>query len=79
MIREGSWEVPPVFTFLQEAGKLSTGEMKSTFNNGIGMILVVPETAAQSVLEFLAAMNEKAYVVGEIANRRRGGEQVSWA
>ncbi len=78
IIKEGSWEVPPVFTFLQEAGKLSTHEMRRTFNNGIGMILVTPEAVAQDIVEFLAAMNEKAYVIGDIVKRKRGGKQLAW-
>ena len=78
VIQEGSWEVPPVFAFLQEAGKLSTREMRRTFNNGIGMILVTPETAAQDIVAFLAAMNEKAYVIGDIVKRKRGVKQLAW-
>ncbi len=79
VIKDGSWEVPPVFTFLQEAGKVSPQEMRRTFNNGIGMILVAPESAAQGILEFLAAMDEKAYVIGDIIRRKRKAEpQVAW-
>ncbi|NVM20913.1 MAG: phosphoribosylformylglycinamidine cyclo-ligase [Desulfobacterales bacterium] len=79
VIEEGSWEIPPVFNFLQEAGKLSDAEMKRTFNNGIGIIIVVPQSSAQSVLDFLLAMDEKAYIMGEILGRKRGGRQLVWA
>jgi phosphoribosylformylglycinamidine cyclo-ligase len=79
MIEEGSWEAPPVFAFLQEAGKVPAQEMRRTFNNGIGMILVAPESAVQGILEFLAAMDEKAYVIGNIVRRKKKGEhQVAW-
>jgi phosphoribosylformylglycinamidine cyclo-ligase len=79
VIQEGSWEAPPVFTFLQEGGKVSAQEMRRTFNNGIGMILVAPESAVQGIVEFLGAMNEKAYVIGDIVRRKRKGEhQVAW-
>jgi phosphoribosylformylglycinamidine cyclo-ligase len=78
LIQEGSWETLPIFTFLQEAGKLSKREMMRTFNNGIGLILVVPERDAQGILDFLAAMNEKAYVIGSVVAREKGGHQVAW-
>ena len=40
--RGGSWPWPPLFRLLQEAGKVSTEEMRDVFNLGVGMIAVVP-------------------------------------
>lgn len=79
VIQKGSWDVPPVFTFLQEAGKLSKREMVRTFNNGIGIILVVPEKEAEGIVEFLTAMNEKAYVIGSVVERETASNQIVWA
>lgn len=45
----GSWPVPPVFELLQRLGSLSETEMFQTFNNGIGLVLIVPEAEAQAV------------------------------
>ncbi|MFP4160281.1 MAG: phosphoribosylformylglycinamidine cyclo-ligase [Desulfobacterales bacterium] len=64
-----SWEVPPVFGFLQDAGKISKQEMMRTFNNGIGMIAVVPEKNAQDVIERVTGMKEKAWIIGEVIRR----------
>jgi phosphoribosylformylglycinamidine cyclo-ligase len=72
------WDVPPIFTFLEQAGKISRKEMLRTFNNGIGLIAVVPEKAAQDVLERLSAMEAKAYVIGEVAERKDGDERIKW-
>lgn len=77
-IVKGSWEAPPVFTFLQQAGKISDTEMQRTFNNGIGMIAVVPEEAAQDVMERLRGMKEKAFVIGHVVNRKTSKLQVKW-
>lgn len=63
---EESWQVPPVFGFLQQAGRVSDTEMKRTFNCGLGMIAVVPEAAVQEVLDRLRGMEEDAYLVGEV-------------
>ncbi len=79
LIQQGSWEVPPIFTFLQEAGKLSKGEMMRTFNNGIGLILVVPEKDTDGIAEFLAALDQKAYVIGSIVERETASNQIAWA
>jgi phosphoribosylformylglycinamidine cyclo-ligase len=78
VIDKEAWEAPPVFAFLQEAGELSTREMRRTFNNGIGMVFVIPETAVQGVIDFLTAMKEKAYVIGDVVERKKSGSQVVW-
>jgi len=79
VLHKGSWDVPPIFSFLQQAGKVSDREMLRTFNNGIGLIAVVPEKNVQEILERLAAMNEKAYVIGEIVERKQNSERIQWA
>jgi phosphoribosylformylglycinamidine cyclo-ligase len=79
VIEDGSWPVPPVFAFLKEAGNVSDEEMRRTFNNGIGMLLVAPETAVDGILASLTANNEKAYVIGDIVERKTEEEpRVVW-
>ena len=71
-----AWEVPPIFKFLQDAGPVADEEMRRTFNLGIGMIAVVPEDSAQEILERLNAMNEKAYLMGEVVASKRATPRV---
>ena len=78
LMRKDSWEVPPVFHFLQKAGNVTSTEMLRTFNNGIGMIAVVPEKHAQDVFERLNGMKERAFFIGEIAERKSSRNQLSW-
>lgn len=78
IIEKASWEVPPVFQFLQKAGSVSEREMHRTFNNGIGMIAVVPEASTQDVLDRLTAMDERAFILGEICARESSEPQVEW-
>jgi len=73
IIQKGTWPIPPVFRILQEAGKIEEKEMFRTFNNGIGMVLVVPHQKVENILARLLSMNEKAYWIGEIA-RAQGKE-----
>ena len=70
--------MPPIFSFLQQAGNVSDAEMRRTFNNGIGMIAVVPAGATTDVLQRLEAMNEKAYLIGEIMECKDSSQRITW-
>jgi len=71
-IERGSWPVPPIFDVIQKVGHVAQGEMARTFNNGLGMILVVGKKSADGVLGTLKKMNEKCFVIGEIRRGTRG-------
>lgn len=63
----GSWNVPPLFRWLQGSGGVPTEEMLRTFNMGIGLILVTARERAEQVIEELAARGGRdARVIGEI-------------
>ena len=72
------WDVPPIFSFLQQAGNVADEEMRRTFNNGIGMIAIVHPDATADVLQRLEAMGEKAYLIGEILECKDSGERIIW-
>jgi phosphoribosylformylglycinamidine cyclo-ligase len=74
--RLGSWEMPPVFPLLQQAGNVEQVEMYRTFNMGLGMILSVNEAEVDDILSRLQGLGEKAWLVGEIALRNGDEEQV---
>jgi phosphoribosylformylglycinamidine cyclo-ligase len=78
LIREGSWEIPPIFSFLQQAGNISAKEMIRTFNMGIGLILVVPDYAVLDVLQRIEAMKERAFVIGEILDCKEADQRLVW-
>ena len=44
--------------------------MLRTFNNGIGLVLVVAEEHVADVLPRLQGLNEQGYVIGEITERK---------
>jgi phosphoribosylformylglycinamidine cyclo-ligase len=48
-INRDAWQVPPLFTALQDAGGIHPDEMWRTFNMGIGMVAVVPDETARAV------------------------------
>ncbi len=78
LIREESWKIPPIFSFLQKGGNISADEMAHTFNMGIGMIIVVPDHAVVDVMQRLEALNEEAYVIGEILDCKEAGNRLLW-
>lgn len=61
-----SWQWPAVFSWLQEQGQVATAEMYRTFNCGVGMVMVVPESAVDQTLALLESSGEKAWLMGDI-------------
>ncbi|MCK4620892.1 MAG: phosphoribosylformylglycinamidine cyclo-ligase [Desulfuromonadales bacterium] len=66
IINRRSWEKPAIFEMLREGGNIPEEEMYRTFNYGIGMAIVVSATDVEDVIDRLAALQEKAYLIGEI-------------
>ncbi|KAI8551575.1 hypothetical protein RHMOL_Rhmol06G0196600 [Rhododendron molle] len=73
VVYKDSWVVPPVFKWIQEAGRIEDAEMRRTFNMGIGMVLVVSQEAALRILGD-AQGAYTAYRIGEIIS----GDGVSY-
>ncbi|MBA0831932.1 hypothetical protein Goarm_016359, partial [Gossypium armourianum] len=67
VIYKDSWNVPAVFKWIQQAGKIEDAEMSRTFNMGIGMVLVASKEASQRILED-ANGAYTAYRIGEVVN-----------
>jgi phosphoribosylformylglycinamidine cyclo-ligase len=69
VIHFGSWTMPPVFTWLMEAGGLTWPEMLQIFNCGIGYVLVVDPAVRDEVVHRLRAMQQDAWVIGSVERR----------
>ena len=74
-IDRSSWPVLPVFQLIGKFGALAQNEMDRTFNNGLGIILVVGKNNGEAVERSLKKMGEKYFLIGEI---RRGEKGVSF-
>ena len=66
VINADSWELPPVFRWLQAQGNVIESEMLRTFNCGVGMVVCVAEQDAQQALDILNGEGEQAWVIGSI-------------
>jgi phosphoribosylformylglycinamidine cyclo-ligase len=67
-----SWPRPPLFGWLQTAGRVADDEMYRTFNCGIGMVLVVAEADAARAMEMLGGAGETVSRIGTIRAHRDG-------
>jgi len=78
IVRRGSWEAPPIFTLLKERGKISEEEMLRTFNNGIGMILIVRPKQMDDLMARFHSLGERAFVIGEIGKTEKDQEPLEY-
>jgi len=62
----GSWQMPAVFAWLKEAGKLEDSEMLRTFNCGIGMVAVVARAALGEAMAIFAAAGYGPSLIGSV-------------
>ena len=65
-VTEGSWEILPVFRFLEKWGGVAHREMFNIFNMGIGMVIALDASEADKAIEILSSHGEKASVIGRI-------------
>ncbi|MDB5859334.1 MAG: phosphoribosylformylglycinamidine cyclo-ligase [Ramlibacter sp.] len=71
-LRHGSWPRTELFAWLQRTAAIGDHEMNRTFNNGIGMVVVVAPAEAQAVAATLRAAGESVHEIGRIGPRGAG-------
>ncbi|MBE9917468.1 phosphoribosylformylglycinamidine cyclo-ligase [Paenibacillus donghaensis] len=65
-IEYGSWPILPIFELMQRKGSISGRDMFTTFNMGIGLVLVVKAEDAEKAVGFLKEQGEEAYIIGKV-------------
>ncbi len=71
-----TWDVPTIFKFIENQGKVDHDEMYRVFNMGIGFVLIVPKTSLARIKRVFANMRQPWYQIGVI---RKGKGQVVYA
>jgi phosphoribosylformylglycinamidine cyclo-ligase len=66
---KGSWPQTELFAWLQATAGIDDIEMNRTFNNGIGMVVVIDAASAAACAATLRAAGETVYEIGVIAER----------
>jgi phosphoribosylformylglycinamidine cyclo-ligase len=68
-LRKGSWPRSELFAWLQATAGIDDHEMNRTFNNGIGMVVVVAAAQAEAAAAVLRQHGETVHQIGVIAPR----------
>jgi phosphoribosylformylglycinamidine cyclo-ligase len=78
---EGTWKRPAVFDLVQRAGSVAEGEMRRTFNVGVGFVVVVPPADVARAEQALRDVGESPFVLGRVVRvpaDRPFEERVEW-
>ena len=71
-LKAGSWPQTELFAWLQKTAGIDDVEMNRTFNNGIGMVVVVAAEDAEATAATLRQLGETVYTIGNITQRSEG-------
>ena len=69
---KGSWPQTELFAWLQRTAAIDDAEMNRTFNNGIGMVVIVEAAHAEATAATLRAAGEQVFSIGTVAARGTG-------
>jgi phosphoribosylformylglycinamidine cyclo-ligase len=72
VVETDRWELPLIFSLLQEGGRIAPQEMARTFNCGIGMALIAREADVDSLTSLLEGAGETVFEIGRIEAGERG-------
>lgn len=61
-----SWNLPPLFKWLQQSGNVEQHEMLKTFNCGVGLVICVAAEDVDATLQQLKTLEEDAWAIGHI-------------
>ncbi|MBT2302929.1 phosphoribosylformylglycinamidine cyclo-ligase [Variovorax paradoxus] len=75
-LKKGSWPQTELFAWLQKVAGIDDIEMNRTFNNGIGMVVVIDAAEAAACAATLRAAGETVHEIGVIAERGAGAAVV---
>ncbi|WP_038217791.1 phosphoribosylformylglycinamidine cyclo-ligase [Xenophilus azovorans] len=75
-LKKGSWPTSELFAWLQKVAGIDDVEMNRTFNNGIGMVIVIDAAEAAACAATLRGEGESVHEIGVIAPRGDGAAVV---
>lgn len=78
VISAAKWEIPALFQWAQQTAGLSTLEMLSVLNCGVGMLAILPNDDVAALVRHLETHGERAWVVGKIESSDSATPSVLW-
>lgn len=76
-LHRDAWQMPRLFSWLQQQGGVADAEMHRVFNCGIGMVVVVEAAQADAIAATLREQGETVAHIGEIVRRQDGAAQTT--
>lgn len=73
------WPLPPVMARIAQLGRLDAEELRTVFNCGVGLVLVVPATATADTVAACVAAGHAARAIGTVAPRPAHGPAIVFA
>jgi phosphoribosylformylglycinamidine cyclo-ligase len=73
LIKKDTWPIPEIFRLIQDKGNIKDREMFSTFNMGIGLVLVIDKVSPSKIIHRLSQLGLKSWVIGKVV---RGNKEV---
>lgn len=77
-IRAEAWPWTPLFKWIEQASKLGTEQMLSTFNCGVGMIAISPENVVKDLIDLCKKNGIGANEIGHLVPRGASAPSVLW-
>jgi phosphoribosylformylglycinamidine cyclo-ligase len=74
-IKLNTWDVPPIFKFMQQLGNVSEREMMRTFNMGVGMIIICAEADVDAIRTHVEGQGATCREIGRVV---AGAQEVSF-
>ncbi|MGV6860115.1 MAG: phosphoribosylformylglycinamidine cyclo-ligase [bacterium] len=78
-IKTDSWDRPAIFDWLAQEGNVNEAEMLRTFNCGIGMVVILPESKVDAAREILSSTGVNSWPIGHIENDDSAEPHVSYS
>lgn len=72
VINRNSWEIPPIFSFIQRRGGVPEEEMWRVFNMGVGFVLIIKPPHLNPAIRFFRRRGIGAFCIGHIERGVRG-------
>ena len=70
------WNIPSLFEWIREKSNLDEAGLFSTFNCGIGMVIILSKDDEMKATKILQDSGEEVFKLGLVYDRRDGEEQV---
>jgi phosphoribosylformylglycinamidine cyclo-ligase len=71
-IDRATWQLPAIFSVVQQAGSLTQSDLEEALNIGVGMVALVPADVADAALDILRENHVDAWVAGEVSATEPG-------